>query len=277
MDDVAKNFKVLACLSIPVLTAVGYGMYRRWIGKGVCHSKAKLAGKTVIVTGANTGIGLETAVDMAERGARVILACRSEERGEKAAVKVQRRTGNGKVRYMHLDLASLKSIRSFADSVLRSEKNIDILINNAGIALSSPQLTEDGFEAHMGVNHFGHFLLTNLLLPRMKESPHSARIVIVSSSLYKRCLEFDFAKICSIDAARYSKKFPGAAYSMSKLANILFMRELARPLEGSNVSVYAVHPGVIFRTELSRDFPQSFIAKVSSSSQLNHGYHSVIR
>ena len=247
-----------------LLVAVGFGAYRyrRWVGGGVCHSKAKLNGKTVIITGANTGIGLETAVDLAGRGARVILACRSDERGEKAAVEVRRRSGKRDVHYVHLNLASLESVHSFAEMILEREPTIDILINNAGIALPTYQQTDDGFEAHMGVNHLGHFLLTNLLLPRMKESPHHARIVTVSSGLYKNCLEFDFAEMNSNDPARYSKKRPGRAYSMSKLANILFMRSLSQRLEGTNVSTYALGPGLIFRTELSRYISKSFIQKV---------------
>ena len=146
----------------------------------VCKSKARLDGKTVIITGANTGIGLETAVDLAKRNARVILACRSVERGETAAVEVRKRSGNDNVVFVQLDLASLDSVRKFATKILEEEPRIDILINNVGILSPSFTKTADGIEATFAVNHLGHFLLTNLLLDRIKEAP-SARIVNVSS------------------------------------------------------------------------------------------------
>ena len=143
-----------------------------------------LDGKTVIITGANTGIGLETAVDLAKRNARVILACRSVERGEKAAVEVRKRSGNDNVVFRQLDLASLDSVRKFSDKILEEEPRIDILINNAGLYNSSYLETIDGFEMTFAVNHLGHFLLTNLLLDRLKEAP-SARVVNVGAALYK--------------------------------------------------------------------------------------------
>ena len=247
-----------------LIAAVGVSyMFRKWVAGGVCHSKATLTGKTVIITGSNTGIGLETAVDLAKRGARVILACRDVEKGERAAVEVRRRSGNVNVIFLQLDLASLQSVRRFAENILREEPCIDILINNAGISLTSSQKTVDGFEAHMGVNHLGHFLLTNLLLNHLKESP-SARIVTVSSVLYKRCEFFDFENMNSVDPSRYLQKMPGMAYSQSKLANILFSRHLAKILEGTNVATYVLCPGLI-RTQLARYFLKvmSFPRKVS--------------
>ena len=155
-------------------------LIKKFMAGGVCKSKARLDGKTVIITGANTGIGLETAVDLAKRNARVILACRSVERGETAAVEVRKRSGNDNVVFVQLDLASLDSVRKFAANILEEEPRIDILINNAGILSPSFTKTADGIEATFAVNHLGHFLLTNLLLDRIKEAP-SARIVNVSS------------------------------------------------------------------------------------------------
>ena len=158
----------------------------------MCRSQARLDGKTVITTGANTGIGLETAVDLAKRNARVIFACRSLERGETAAVEVRKRSGNDNVVFVQLDLASLDSVRKFAAKILEEEPRIDILINNAIImALPERTLSQDGFEMQFAVNHLGHFLLTNLLLDRIKEAP-SARIVNVSSKGHIRGnLDFD--------------------------------------------------------------------------------------
>lgn len=244
-------------LGLGVASAAGLGFvlysYRKWVGGGVCRSKAVLSGKTAVITGANTGIGLETAVDLARRGARVILACRSVEKGERAVEMIRQKTGNQYVRCVPLDLASLVSVRAAADDILETERRIDILINNAGIALRTYAKTKDGFEAHFGVNHLGHFLLTNLLLPSLQASP-SARIVTVSSSLYKRCSSIDFDALNSSDPGRYNNKMPGLAYTQSKLANILFSRALSRRLLGTGVSTYVLNPGLVPRTELARDF-----------------------
>ena len=220
--------------------------YRRWNAGGVCRSKARLDGKTVVITGGNTGIGLETAVDLAKRNARVILGCRSVERGERAAVEVRKRSGNDNVVFVQLDLASLDSVRKFAAKILEEEPRVDILINNAGImGLPERTLTQDGFEMQFGVNHLGHFLLTNLLLDRIKEAP-SARIVTVSSKAYSTG-HIDFDNLNSEKS--YSQV---ASYGTSKLANILFTRSLTKRLRGTNVTANVLHPGVIADTELSR-------------------------
>ena len=166
-------------------------LFRKYISGGVCRSQAKLDSKTAIITGANTGIGLETAVDLANRNARVILACRSVERGETAAVQVRKRSGNDKVVFVQLDLASMESVRNFTAKILKDEPRIDILTNNAGVDCLEGSLTVGGFEKHMAINHLGHFLLTHLLLDRLKEAP-SARIINVSSAAYKFYDSFDF-------------------------------------------------------------------------------------
>ena len=221
-------------------------LFRRWIAGGVCRSQARLDGKTVIITGANTGIGLETAVDLAKRNARVILACRSVERGEKAAVEVRKRSGNDNVMFRQLDLASLDSVRKFADKILEEEPRIDILINNAGVLYVTRSLTQNGFEIDFAVNHLGHFLLTNLLLDRIKEAP-SARIVNVSSAAHS------FGKI-DFDNLNCEKAFSRwGAYGTSKLANILFTHSLAKYLKGTNVTVNSLHPGAV-TSELGRNF-----------------------
>ena len=220
-------------------------LIRKWAAGGVCRSQAKLDGKTVIITGGNTGIGLETAVDLAKRNARVILACRNIERGETAAVEVKKRSGNDNVVFVQLDLSSLDSVRKCATKILEEEPRIDILINNAGVMIIPKRtLTKDGFEMQFGTNHLGHFLFTNLLLNRIKEAP-SARIVNVSSTAYKRgSIDLD-----NLNSEQSYSRIP--VYCKSKLANILFTRSLAKRLQGTNVTTNALHPGGI-RTGLQR-------------------------
>ena len=237
-------------LSILALCTVAFGtmvyLTRNYFGGGVCNSMNKLTGKTAIITGANTGIGLETAIDFAKRGSRVILACRSVEKGQAAVEKVKKRANSEDVIFIQLDLASLQSVRNFSTKVLKEEAHIDLLINNAGVMAPPYTLTKDGFELQFGVNHLGHFLLTNLLLERIKESP-SARIVNVSSFDYKKGkINFDDLK------SEHSYDAMGA-YGQSKLANVLFTRQLAKRLKGTSVTTYSLHPGVV-ATELARHF-----------------------
>ncbi|XP_072022273.1 retinol dehydrogenase 11-like [Amphiura filiformis] len=194
-----------------------------------------------------SGIGKETAVDLARRGARVILACRNPKLAEEAVREIQKRSNNMNVVYRYLDLANLKSVRTFATEFLEEEQRLDILINNAGSAIGfvlnkPPQQTYDGFELNFGINHFGHFLLTLLLLERLKKCSPS-RIVVVSSDSHafvKSAMDFTQN---SPDGLRY----PGlCGYPISKAATILFASELARRLKSTGVTVYSVHPGWVY-------------------------------
>ncbi|GAA6214733.1 dehydrogenase/reductase SDR family member 13-like [Lates japonicus] len=214
-----------------------------------CTATTKLHGKTVIITGANTGIGKTTAIDLARRGARVILACRDKGRGEAAVQEIVQETGNKQVIFMQLDLASLKSVRSFVDSFLKSEPRLDILINNAGLASSGK--TEDGFGMIFGVNHLGHFLLTVLLLDRLKESGPS-RVVTVSSKAHEMG-KVDFNCLTTHRELALGSSYNELLqkYCHSKLCNVLFTYELAKRLEGTEVTCYSLHPGVI-KTEIGR-------------------------
>jgi light-dependent protochlorophyllide reductase len=212
-----------------------------------------LDGKTAIVTGANTGIGKETAADFARRGARVIMACRNLDQAEAAMKEIVQKTGNKSVVVKHLDLASLKSVRAFAEDVKNNEARLDILINNAGV-FNLPEFskTEDSFETIMAVNHFGHFLLTNLLLDLLKQSAPS-RVVVVSSVLH-RGQPTGSAPELNFENMNSEISYNGfMAYAQSKLANILFTRELARRLEGTGVTVNSLHPGKI-STDIRRHF-----------------------
>uniref|UniRef100_A0A3B3SMR9 Si:dkey-23o4.6 n=2 Tax=Paramormyrops kingsleyae TaxID=1676925 RepID=A0A3B3SMR9_9TELE len=225
--------------------AIGLFLLRKWIAGGVCHSKVHLSGKTVLITGANTGIGKETARDMARRGARVVMACRDLIRAERAANEIRRSTGNCDIVVRQLDLASLYSVRQFAKEYNATEERLDVLINNAGVMMCPKWLTEDGYETQLAVNHLGHFLLTNLLLGKLKSSAPS-RVVNVSSMAHK-CGEIHFDDLC------FEKRPYNAlvSYRQSKLANVLFSKELACRMKGTGVSSFSLHPGII-RTELSR-------------------------
>ncbi|XP_048828541.1 retinol dehydrogenase 13 isoform X3 [Brienomyrus brachyistius] len=217
--------------ALGVLAGVGLVTLRIWLAGGVCHSRVRLEGKTVLITGANTGIGKETAVDLARRGARVIIACRDLSRANKAAADIRQRSGNGNVVVKPLDLASLQSVRQLAKDIQENEGRLDILINNAGIMMCPKWKTEDGFEMQFGVNHLGHFLLTNCLLDLLKKSAPS-RIVNVSSLAHEKGqIHFD-------DINLDNDYDPLKSYRQSKLANVLFSRELAArlkdPMAGSS-------------------------------------------
>jgi NAD(P)-dependent dehydrogenase (short-subunit alcohol dehydrogenase family) len=204
------------------------------------------AGKVIVVTGGNAGIGKEAAVGLAGLGGRVIITARNEERGRAALEEIRYRSGNDTADVMALDLASFRSIRSFAADVLDRFDQIDVLVNNAGLILRRRAETEDGFEETFGVNHLGHFLLTDLLLDRLRASA-PARVVVVASHAHKgarRGLDFD-----DLMAERRYRWMD--AYNKSKLANIYFARELARRLDGTDVTVNALHPGFV-RSEFGR-------------------------
>lgn len=238
-----NSFVAIAACSV-ALVGTSLFLLRRYFAGGYCYSTSMMGGKTVIITGANTGIGKETAIDLAKRGARVIMACRDDQRGSQAASHVRQLTGNDNVVYKHLDLASLTSIRQFADEINHNETKVSVLINNAGIAHSPRWTTQEGFEMQFGVNHLGHFLLTNLLLDKLKMSAPS-RIIVVTSSLYKSAtINFD-------DLQSVQDYKPQVAYKQSKLANILFAHRLSKDLAGSGVTVNSVHPGIVW-TELAR-------------------------
>ncbi|XP_039536894.1 retinol-DH_like_SDR_c domain-containing protein isoform X2 [Pimephales promelas] len=177
--------------TVTAVTAISLVLLRKWIAGGVCRCRVRLDRKTVVVTGANTGIGKETAHDLAMRGARVVMACRDLSRAEKAAAEIRRSTGNGNIVVRHLNLASLFSVRQFVQEYTATEDRLDILVNNAG-------------KIHFDDLNFS-------------KAPYDSLV----------------------------------SYRQSKLANLLFTRELARRIKGSGVTVYSLHPGVI-RTELGR-------------------------
>ena len=201
----------------------------------------------MIITGANVGLGYETAVDLARRGARVILACRDETKGISAERSIREATKSDEVFYQQLNLASLRSVREFCREINESPHGLDILINNAGVMACPLAYSEDGFEMHFATNHLGHFLLTNLLLDKLKAAPEG-RIVNVSSLGAKATLWFDFDNITPKDPRKF---IPPVAYTQSKLANVLFTIHLADMLRGTKVTCNCLHPGSV-DTELKR-------------------------
>jgi NAD(P)-dependent dehydrogenase (short-subunit alcohol dehydrogenase family) len=197
-----------------------------------------MQGKTVLITGANSGIGKATAAALASKGAQVIITSRDLARGEQAASDIQQATGNS-VELLQLDLASFDSIRQCAQQVLDNYPRLDVLINNAGLNLSKRQQTEQGFEYVLGVNHIGPFLLTDLLLNRLKSSA-PARIINLASAAHigaRQGIHWD-------DLQR-SKKYGGMAYCEAKLGTIYFTKELAHRYAEDGISAYAVNPGFV--------------------------------
>jgi NAD(P)-dependent dehydrogenase (short-subunit alcohol dehydrogenase family) len=197
------------------------------------------AGRIAIVTGANSGLGLVTARELARKGALVVLACRNLDKGRAALAEVEGAASGPDPKLEELDLASLSSVRSFAERFKASNDHLDLLINNAGVMASPRRYTADGFELHFGTNHLGHFALTGLLLPLM-EGREDARVVTLSSNAHKtvRHIAFD-----NLNGDR--RYFRWNAYGQSKLANLLFALELDRRLgaKGSTVKSLAAHPG----------------------------------
>jgi NAD(P)-dependent dehydrogenase (short-subunit alcohol dehydrogenase family) len=199
------------------------------------NDNARIEGKVVIITGCSSGIGKATAHELAKRGGRIYFASRDEEKTTTAINEIKELTMNEQLYFLKLDLSSLDSVRDFCKNFCKLEKKLDILINNAGV-LSPLRRTSDGFEMNFGVNHLGHFLLTNLLLDSLKAAAPS-RIIIVSSALH------EYANI-NRDDINSERDFPGTfkAYENSKLCNILFMRELSKRLEGTGVVCNALSP-----------------------------------
>ncbi|MFW9905432.1 MAG: oxidoreductase [Candidatus Thorarchaeota archaeon] len=200
-----------------------------------------LSGKVAIVTGANSGIGLEAAKGLAQKGTETILACRNMEKAGKAANKIKNETPKGNTVVMQLDLNSLKSICEFVEEFKKQYSRLNILLNNAGIMFVPYRTTEDGFETQVGVNHLGHFALTGLLFELLKNTP-GARVVNVSSNGHTMG-RMDFENFIYKDGTGYSRM---GAYGRSKLANLLFTYELDRRFNEANIDAIAVaaHPGI---------------------------------
>lgn len=195
-----------------------------------------MQGKTVVVTGGTSGIGEVAAIDLAKKGARIVLVARDKARGEATLAKVKAAGAPGAVVYG--DLSTIAEMKRVAGEIAASESRIDVLINNAGAMFTSRQTTADGLEKTFAVNHMAYFVVTNALLPKLKATP-GARIVSTASDAHKGA-KLDFADLQS------EKSYSGfSVYGESKLCNILFTRELARRLSGSGVTANCLHPGFV--------------------------------
>ena len=203
------------------------------------HDIPAQRGRTVLVTGANSGIGFETAKALAERGARVILACRSPERGEKALKSIQEAAPDAELELRRLDLSDLASVETFSSELTRDHDALHLLVNNAGVMIPPESRTKDGFELQIGTNHLGHFALTAGLLPLLLET-EDARLVVVASTAHR------WGKMRLEDLHWRRRRYRAwAAYGQSKLANLLFARELTRRVNeaGRSLLVASSHPG----------------------------------
>ena len=236
------------------LALAGFGLYRLISAQRVRQRELtptpdkwttadipNLSGKVIVITGANSGIGYETALAVAQNGATTILACRSMDKARAALADLQAQVPGARAEIMALDLASLESVRSFAAAFKAKYDRLDVLVNNAGIMMVPYGTTVDGFERQLGTNHLGHFALTGLLFDLLTTTP-GARVVNVSSGAH-RMGEMDFDNLQYDDGDGYS---PTAAYGRSKLANLLFTYELQHRFEaqGSDTLAVSAHPGI---------------------------------
>ena len=215
---------------------------RRYFQGARCASMVRLTGKTVVLTGGNSGIGKATAVQLARRGARVVLGCREVEKSQTALQEIKQQSGSDAVYLKKLDLSSLSSVCEFSKNVLEEFPEIHILVNNAAV-FCDKEMTVDGFDRQWSVNYLGHFLLTNLLLDRMKESGPS-RIINLGSKIYGDKLDFE-------DLMQDRSYQPMSAYKHTKLATCLFTTHLASLLRGYNVTVNTASPGITW-TQIGR-------------------------
>ena len=216
-----------------------------------------MAGRTCVVTGANSGIGLVTARELARLGASVVMVSRSKERGERALEKVKSKAEGGKVELVVSDFASLASVRGLAARLVREHESLEVLVNNAGLANVRRSVTADGFETTFQVNYLSQFLLTVMLLGSLKKGATSRIVNVSSVGHFSGRIDFDDLQ---------TEKGYGVmkAYSQSKLAMVLFTYELARRLQGTGVTANCLHPGTVATNIWGRSLgPASFLTKVS--------------
>lgn len=245
MADINYWYFAIPVASVAVIYIIRRIRVWQW---GRIRNRYSLAGKTYIVTGANTGLGFETTKALVNRDATVIMACRSLERADKAIGAIRKQTIKGTMIACHLDLASFESIVDFVQNIKENYPNFNCLINNAGLAMpDSKQTTAEGIELHFGTNHLGHFLLTRLLQDRIQAN--RARIVVVSSLLHQRgCIDFATLGKC-VDKEGVISKANNLLYNNSKLANFYHARELYK----RGFDAHVLCPGLC-HTDFFRDY-----------------------
>src|SRR5712692_4680245 len=234
----AKSYVIVSNGSGGIMTA-------KWTSEDVPGQQGRLA----VITGANTGLGFETARVLAARGASVVLAVRDTDKGKRAAARIAAASPGADLTVQPLDLASLESIRAAAAELRAHHPGIDLLINNAGVMFPPRQTTPDGFELQLGTNHLGHFALTGLLLEQMLPVPGS-RVVTLSSLAHRIRARINFG---DLQGERSYRRV--AAYSQSKLANLMFTYELQRRLSGAGTTIAVAPPPGLAATELTRHTP----------------------
>ncbi|XP_049865866.1 retinol dehydrogenase 11-like [Pectinophora gossypiella] len=234
---------VIVTLVILLLAAI-FGLYQKNYNV-LCKSKKRLDGRTVLITGGTSGMGIEIATDLAARGARVIIACPFREEGERAREAIVEESGNDNVVFKLLDLACLDSVRKFAANILNTEQRLDRLLNNAGVGIPGDFQTADGLNFIMQVNYFGHFLLTLLLLPLLRKTgtPTEKSRIINTSSILHRIGRVDIENMNKV--GHYWSKIQ--IYGNSKICLVLFSRELTRRLKEieANVVINSLDPGAV--------------------------------
>ena len=228
--------------------------------KHIVEVDMNLKGKVAIVTGANTGLGFETALDLYEKGAKVIVACRSETKGLDAVKRIESSGDGGEAAYGHLDLSSLSSVKEFAAKINADKSTLDFLINNAGVMIPPPSKTVDGFELQMGVNFVGHFALTGYLFDLL-EATEGSRVVTLSSLAHQNAaIDFDNFKL--------EKAYePWREYGQSKLADMILMLEFHKRLgaKGCQLSSLAAHPG-FSKTDLQKNMDEDMLNSIELMS-----------
>lgn len=241
---------------VPVFAALAILLLARlYLRKFVpCKTDQRLDGKTVVITGGNCGVGQAISIDLSKRGARVVLACRDRGRRDSAPFSIRSRSGNTNVRFMYLDLSSLDSIVEFCHQFCESESRLDILINNAAV-LTPRDWTVDGLDQTMGVNYFGHFLLTNLLLDKMRSTGSSTRVLnLVCDAYHLGKLDLDNESLLPFDEKDYDMY---KAYGCSKLALLIMTKEMAIRFKKDGISFLSVNPGMV-DTKILRKWPGKF-------------------